>query len=305
VGNPLGNNAYNAPGIAAALVTTNTAANASLRVPYLGFAPGGLISGATDSSSKFDSLQLTMQKRLSHGVSFQAAYTWSKALTTGTLQINDANNYGSQYGPSNFYHPQRLALNYSWDLPSGSWTGWESNLVKGWTVTGVAIVQDGVPLTITDSRGGTVYGFGPGSAETSTAQFCPGTSAANAASSGSTKQRLGGANGGVGWFNPAVFKSSCTVPAIGSDGSTGYGNSGIGIVLGPGQFNWDISLLKMTTVGGIRENATLQFRAEFFNAFNHAQFGNPVTNVTAGNFGSIINTSVNPRLVQFALKYSF
>lgn len=305
VGNPLGNNAFSAPGIAAGLVTTNTAANASLRVPYLGFAPGGLISGATDSSSKFDSLQVTVQKRLSHGVSFQAAYTWSKALTTGTLQINDANNFGSQYGPSNFYHPQRLAVNYSWDLPSGSWQGWKGNLVKGWTVTGVTILQDGLPLTVTDSRGGTVYGFGPGSAETSTAQFCPGGSASNGASSGDTKQRLGGANGGVGWFNPAVFKSSCAVPAIGSDGSTGYGNSGIGIILGPGQFNWDIGLVKTTIVGGIRENASLQFRSEFFDAFNHAQFGNPVTNVAAGNFGSIVNTSVNPRLIQFALKYSF
>jgi hypothetical protein len=66
-----------------------------------------------------------------------------------------------------------------------------------------------------------------------------------------------------------------------------------------------MSLVKMTTVGGIRESATLQFRAEFFNAFNHAQFGAPVTNVAASNFGSIIATSVNPRLVQLALKYSF
>src|SRR5262249_26709129 len=137
------------------------------------------------------------------------------------------------------------------------------------------------------------------------AQFCSGGTARSAASSGSTQQRLGGANGGVGWFNPAVFKSACTIPAIGMDGSTGYGNSPIGIILGPGQVNWDMSLTKATKIGGIREDATLQFRAEFFNAFNHPQFANPVTNVAAGNFGSITSTSVNPRLIQFALKYIF
>jgi hypothetical protein len=58
-------------------------------------------------------------------------------------------------------------------------------------------------------------------------------------------------------------------------------------------------------VGGIHENATLQFRAEFFNLFNHSQFSNPASNVGAGNFGQITSTSVNPRLMQLALKYIF
>jgi hypothetical protein len=90
-----------------------------------------------------------------------------------------------------------------------------------------------------------------------------------------------------------------------------YGNSGYGIVPGPGQFNWDISLVKTTKVGGINENAVLVFRSEFFNAFNHAQFANPVTSstqtqdVTSSTFGQINSTSVNPRLIQFALKYVF
>ena len=108
-----------------------------------------------------------------------------------------------------------------------------------------------------------------------------------------------------GYFNTAVFNTTCKIPAVGSDGSTGYGNAPIGVTLGPGQFNWDISVVKTTTVGGIREGATLQFRSEFFNAFNHAQFNTPVLNVSAGNFGSILSTSVNPRLIQFALKYAF
>jgi hypothetical protein len=61
----------------------------------------------------------------------------------------------------------------------------------------------------------------------------------------------------------------------------------------------------MTKVGGLREDATLQFRTEFFNAFNHAQFNNPAVNVALGSFGQITSTSVNPRLIQFALKYAF
>jgi len=318
VGNPLGNNIFSAPGIAAGLVTSNTAANASLRVPYLGFAPAGLISNSTNGSDKFNSLQVTVRKQLSHGLSFQAAYAWSKSLASATgFYNNDANNYGQQYGLNSSYRPQRLSVNYNWDLPLGHSQGLTGKLMNGWTLSGVTILQDGTPLTISDTRGGTVYGFGPGSLQVSTAEYCPGMGAANAASTGSDKQRLGGFNGGQGWFNKAGFfglgtNGGCSAagatgtPAIGSDGSTGYGNSSIGIALGPGQFNWDMSLVKTTKVGGIREDATLQFRTEFFNAFNHAQFSNPaVTDVSKGTFGQITSTSVNPRLIQFALKYLF
>jgi hypothetical protein len=114
--------------------------------------------------------------------------------------------------------------------------------------------------------------------------------------------RLGGSVlGGPGWFNKAAFG---TTPVIGN--GTGYGNSGIGIILGPGQFNWDMSLVKDTKVGGLREDATLQFRTEFFNTFNHAQFNNPsVVDVSKSTLGNIVTTSVSPRVIQFALKYSF
>ena len=69
---------------------------------------------------------------------------------------------------------------------------------------------------------------------------------------------------------------------------------------------WDISISKITRVGGLREGATLEFRTEFFNAFNHPQFNNPAVGVNTENtFGQITSLSVNPRLVQFALKYAF
>jgi hypothetical protein len=98
-------------------------------------------------------------------------------------------------------------------------------------------------------------------------------------------------------------------------GGTGWGDSGIGPILGPGQFNFDVVVAKTTRVGGIHENSVLQFRAEFFNIFNHPQFGSTGTqgvgfapvanNLGAGNFGQITSLSVNPRLMQLALKYVF
>jgi len=111
---------------------------------------------------------------------------------------------------------------------------------------------------------------------------------------------LGGASGGTGAFAP-IGTGFCAPPAIGN--GFDYGNSGVGIILGPGQSNWDVSLVKMTRFG---ERHSLQFRTEFFNAFNHAQFNNPGTAVsTPTTFGVITGTSVNPRLIQFALKYMF
>ena len=300
VGSPTANEA---PGIAAGLVTTNTVANAPLRVPYLGFAPGGLIDATTQGDDKFNSFQATVRKTLSHGLSFQAAYTWSKSLTTANLLIDNALNNGSQYQPNASYRPQRLTFNYSWDLPFGHPEGLKGKLVNGWNLSGVTIVQDGTPLTITDSRGGSVYGFGAGSGETSTAQYCPGMGVGNIATPGGIEARLGGA-GGTGYLNKAAF---CAPPILGSDGiATGYGNVPIGNILGPGQFNWDMSLVKTTRVGGLREDATLQFRTEFFNTFNHPQFNNPaVLDASKSTFGQITSTSVSPRLIQFALKYAF
>ncbi len=87
---------------------------------------------------------------------------------------------------------------------------------------------------------------------------------------------------------------------------TGWGNGGYGILLGPGQFNFDATIQKTTRVGGIHEDANLTFRTEFFNIFNHPQFNNPASvDVSKSTFGQITSTSVNPRLIQFALKYVF
>jgi hypothetical protein len=117
---------------------------------------------------------------------------------------------------------------------------------------------------------------------------------------GSLTQRVGGGltAGGVGYLKKAGVL--CAVPSVGN--GTGFGNMGGGAVLGPGQNNWDMSIAKNFS---IREGQSLQFRSEFFNTFNHAQFSNPTTVASAANFGQISTTSVSPRIIQLALKYLF
>ena len=100
------------------------------------------------------------------------------------------------------------------------------------------------------------------------------------------------------------FGESTGPIVIGSDGkATAFGNSGIGIIRGPDQVNFDVSLLKNIP---ITERQRVQFRAEFFNIANHPVFGNPTTTRNTPNtFGTITTTVGNPRLIQFALKYNF
>jgi hypothetical protein len=260
---------------------------------------------ADSSDMKYNSLQATLRKQLSHGLQLQAAYTWSRGFVSEYL-YDDPNV--SHYGLNPLYRPQRLAISYVWNLPSVSNEGFLGKVANGWALSGVTIAQDGLPLTIIDTRGGSIFGFGPGAPVDSTAEYCAGMGPGNAASSGGILQRLGGLSGGQGYINKAAF---CTTPVVGN--GTGYGNSGRGILLGPNQFNWDMSLTKTTKVGGLREDATLQFRAEFFNVFNHPQFNPPglgssgysTIDVSTSTVGQITSESVNPRLIQFALKYAF
>jgi hypothetical protein len=293
-------------------VTTNSLGNINLRVPYLGFAPTGLLGTGYDLISNYNSLQVTLRKQFSHGLTMQAAYTWSKSLTNSSensANYNNASDLAQQYGPSYFNRPHRFIVNYTYDLPFGKQAGALGKLTSGWSLSGVTTIQNGQALTIEDSNAGTIYGTSTGYTDSgiARAQMCPGRTYANIATPGDIKQRLGGSSGGPGYLNAAAF---CPAPAIG-DG-TGFGNSGMGIILGPGQFNWDFSVLKNTR---LTENKSLQFRAEFFNIFNHTQFDNPnpnsipyqpaLPNISAPNFGQIVNTSTNPRVIQLALKFVF
>jgi hypothetical protein len=287
-------------------ITVNTVDNAPLRVPILGYLPAGYDETSFDGISNYNSLQVTMRKNFSRGFLMQASYTWSKDESNipGVASGSGANSNvttatGQQYGPVNFSHPQRFVVNYSYDLPFGNPSGALGYIAKGWNVSGLTIVQDGTPLTITDQNAGTVYDLG--SYDTARAQMCPGSTYSQIATSGSTVSRLNG------YLNASAFCPAPLAPngvAAGTQAApTLYGNSGVGAILGPGQFNWDLSIVKTTR---IREKHTLIFRTEFYNTFNHPQFGNPATAIsTATTFGHITTTTVNPRLIQFALKYQF
>ena len=289
----------------AGCVTEVTAGNVNFRVPLLGVATNQNETD-TNGNTEYNSLQVTVRKQFSHGLTFQGAYTWSRAFITTYGSLNTDNPYANIYGLNPLYRPNRLVINYSWDIPSGNHQGIMGKIVNGWNLSGVTTLQDGTPLTITNTAGSGFLGNGA----TGRAQYCPGTGPGNLSTHGSLEQRLGNGVSPNGYFvTSGVICASPTLASLGfpnTDGvATGFGNEGIGVVLGPGQFNWDMSLIKTTVVGGLNENATLQFRAEFFNAFNHPQFNNPVVTANTANYGYITSTSVNPRLIQLALKYSF
>jgi len=208
-----------------------------------------------------------------------------------------------------------VVINYVWNLPAHL-NGWKGRVLNDWTWAGVTTIQDGVPFTVYDSTSGQVFFQGGVAGDTyGPAEICPGV---NPLTSGPIEQRLGGPLSANGYLNPAAFSdgkgATCALPTVGGvggiGGASGFGNIGLGTFLSPGQYNWDMSLSKLIK---IRETKSLEFRGEFFNAFNHPQFSfNPVDDPafaaqdsSASNFGQITVSSVNPRLIQFMLKFLF
>ena len=189
---------------------------------------------------------------------------------------------------------------------------WMSLLGTKWS--GVTTIQDGVPISITDN-GGSVFFGGVGSG--STAQFCPGVTAANLATGGSIEDRVtSGLLGGPGYVNGKGQNVLCNAPfwngtsfaqlgpgqTAPAGTGTGFGNMGGGIIKGPGQYNWDLALAKIIP---IQEARSVQFRAEFFNVFNRAEFNIPNINANQSTFGQITGLVAAPRVIQFALKFLF
>jgi hypothetical protein len=280
----------------------------------LGFTAIGLQQNAFDAVYRYDSVQTTVRKYFSSGIGFQAAYTFSKNLSNvgfDAANLNNPTDMWQQYGQTPFSRPHRFVVSYQYQLPFGG-TGAHGVVLGGWSVSGLTVLQSGNPLTLFDGRGGSIYGMpSSGTVEkgVSRAQLCPGMTYADIVTTGSVKERLGRAGDPnvKRFFNPAAF---CAPPAIGN--GTDFGNAGVGIVRGPGQANFDFSISKETKIG---ETQSIQFRTEFFNLFNHAQFAMTTGPAGINNqslyansaalFGVITSTAVNPRLIQFALRYQF
>lgn len=274
-------------------VTTNTVENLAQRLPILG-AGSYSVECRTRLNANYNSLQTSVERRLSHGLTFLASYTFSKKLsyTTGpsnydSLEMGtltgDQTNPRQAYGLDSFDRKHRFVSNFVYQPPDFSHGPRPvRSILSNWRFSGVVVFQSGLPITVTDSNAGTIYSPEAFPVEAECTGLSPATS-------GSVQSRLNG------YINPAAFTDA---PAIG-DG-TGFGNCGVGILRGPNQRNLDFSLQRDFP---IRERTKLEFRTEFFNLTNTPNFDLPESDRASGSsFGVISSTVSNPRIIQFALK---
>lgn len=278
--------------------TTNTVNNVVQRLPFEGIAPGSYIV-KTAFSAAYNSLQVSATHTMSHGLEFLGSYTWSKELNvtsdSGAVSnfelgfvTNDQNNPRQARGLGNFDRSNRGVLSLVYTVPKPALQmALARHSLSGWSISTVATIESGTPLVVTDMRAGSIYGNIAGFSRAE----CTG---APPKASGSVFSRL------QGYFNPSAFT---TAPTVGGDpNSTLFGNCGVGNVRGPAQRSIDFAV---TRAFPIREFGNLQFRTEFFNLTNTANFANPATELSSSSFGFITGTTTNPRIIQFALKYSY
>jgi len=282
--------------------TTNTLANLPLRVPYEGFSSNSMTQIESSGASWYNALLVSLNKRFSHGLQAQVSYTFSRDMSTtfgSTTGPNGGSVYGNQnvpgsrYGLDNFIRPHRLIINYSYQLPKPRWDNpFVQQALGGWSLQGVTTFQTGHYLTVTTTNGASVYGI-----STDRAQLSGTCTPSQYVTAGSITSKLND------YINAKCFAAP---PVVGADGvATGFGNSGVGILQGPSELNFDFSLIKKFPLHRIRESANLEFRSEFFNIFNHPLFQDPDVNFGDPTFGQITNTYGNPRIIQLALKLSF
>ncbi len=151
-------------------ITTNTAANASLRAPFVGFSTSGLVYLEDDTDSNYNSLQLSATKRISHGLQFLISYTFSKSIDNNsgasTSVFNtvsgDQNDLKQNRGLSDFDRRHRFVVNYIYEVPYWGFAlpknGLTRTIFGGWELAGVTTWQSGSPFSINDSTGATLYG---------------------------------------------------------------------------------------------------------------------------------------------------
>jgi len=251
---------------------------------------------ASGSNSNYNSLQVQLTRRMTNGLSFLASYTWGRALTDhdaeeggyadGGLGQND-NNRTADYGRAVNDARQRFVFSSMYELPFGKGRRWHNrdgvaNTILGnWELTSIITFQSGFPIT--PSAGFDIANVGTGA-------FRPDRICNGALPTGERTPDH--------WIDTKCFTND-TLYALLAAGTPRFGNSGRSVIDGPGFQNWDFGLLKDFQ---LVERLKMQFRAEFFNAFNQAHFQDPVKDVTDPNFGKIFGAA-EPRDVQFGLKF--
>jgi hypothetical protein len=259
---------------------------------------------------------------MSHGLQFLAAYTFAKSIDDagdglGTtfaggfgipilseLVYNDQNNVSSQRSVSDFDRTHRLVLHYTWSVPDlvRQRNRAMGKLANGWALSSVMTLQSGLPFSILDSAAGTLFGS---ATLYTTGDLAPGVTPRDVSEGGSVSSRVNK------FFNTKAFVPAPFVPDGGlidgkypvSGGGTIFGNLGRNILRGPDQRDFDIAVIKITP---LTERVKLIFRWEIFNLLNRSNFANPSNDVsTPRTFGTISALTVNPRIMQYALKLEF
>ena len=242
----------------------------------------------TVGNSAYNSLQASLDKRYSHGLQFQAAYTFSKSLDNASSFENIVNPFNARASRSLslFHATHRFVFSPVWELPIPKHEGLTGKVANGWQVSGIVTYQTGFPIRLLSGDDTELT--------TSDADFEPvGQLQVVAPAQFLNPHNNVTSSGQHLFFNPASFQDS----ALGT-----FGNGPRALCCGPGISQSDISIEKKTPIS---EKLNTEFRAEFYNAFNHTQFLTPDGNFShTATFGSV-SSARDPRLIQFALKILF
>jgi hypothetical protein len=264
--------------------------------------PNPIATVDTGGIASYHSMQASVKKTISAGLTGAINYTWSKAIDNNAFGSSvTAVVPGSSYvlpvyepdfkrldrGPSDYDHRNVLTISYVYNTPKV--TGGNPvvrYLANGWQTNGIFMLRSGNPLTVT---GANVDGTGLNRDRAIWNGQNPYGGNACAGVSSSCKSFL----------NTANFKTN---PSYTTNVAQSYGNIVKGSFVGPRYSSWDISATRFFPV---TETAQLQFRGEFFNLLNHTIFGDPQVNQTNGAFGRITSTNGDPRIGQLSLKFVF
>jgi hypothetical protein len=292
------------------------------------------VSGANSSSHQ---LQVTVDKRMNHGLSFRAAYTLSKTIDDSSGFRARSSTYTDPLNPrldrglADFDARQRFVISPIWQIPFGSkGTSLLSKVAGGWSVASVISFQSGNPFSIFSNNNSSESDnfldrpdiIGPvqifsNPRQIRTFEINPNDPVhlSCVTSNGMDPVTHNPTVTGHFWFDPTNINCANAPFTAGGVPLFSHGNMGRNTLRGPGINNWDISLLKDFK---FTESKSLQFQASFFNAFNHVQFLGPSSSEGAsgfsGQFGQVTSDTSQstttayyrgPRLIQFALKFYY